>query len=321
MCSLLACDPLFSDIKSPQPINSTIDLVFSNGHTNLVTRITSTGEAVDPTQLPFMQKLIVVFRCLWIRLVAFTRISKEVAALVFGQGFDVREYLGLSTEAKSRYANETERGLEAVFRSYLRHLVRQSPLSLSVRYIPDGVPYVSDELMLSIAAEGKPDTAAHLEFKVLTPAFYPRFVHYAHDFEAMFCEFNEHRTIWLSEPTLLPKLVLKKPPPPLTTESYIDYGYFTAIKRLRKLPKKIEWPPASGQTVLTQSLRDIRGFRLSSMDGYVLAHEEDKIRYMYRHLVLRLFIADRIAYGNTYVLSLVTLPLRLLLAWAAVSPG
>ncbi|KAI8946940.1 hypothetical protein F4801DRAFT_31735 [Xylaria longipes] len=320
ICSLVASDPLSSNMEGMGPINNTVDLVSSEGHAKPLAQITSTGEAIDPILLPLMQKLLFMLRWQWSRITAFPWIAKEAASLLVRRGLDVWEHPTLLKESITRDTTETERGLELVFRNYLRYLVKQSSSSLSVRYVPAGVPYAIDEEMLSTAAEGKPDTAKRLEFKVLTPAFYSRFVYYAHDFEAMFCEFNENRTIWLSEPTLLPKLVLKRPSPPLSTASYLDYAYFTAIRKLRKLPEKIQRPLASRQIATTQSLGDIRDFRLSSMDGYVLAHEEDKTRYLYRHLVLKLFIADRVAWGSISILSLGTLFLRVLLAWVIVLP-
>ncbi|KAI0186376.1 hypothetical protein EV127DRAFT_346295 [Xylaria flabelliformis] len=315
VCSLVASDPLAPNMKGMGPINNSVSLISSEGHAKFLSRITLTGETIDPIQLSLKQRLSLMFRWRWSRIAAFPWIAKEAAIVLFERGL---EHPKLLKEIISHHTIEAERGLELVFRNYLRYLVKQSSLSLRVRYVPASALNTTDEEMLSTAAEGKPDSARHLEFRILTPKFYLRFVYYAHDFEAMFCEFSENRTIWLSEPALLPKLVLRKPSPLLSTASYLDYAYFTAIRKLRKVPRKIERPLASGQIGTAQALKDIRGFRLSSMDGYVLAHEEDKTRYLYRHLVLKLFIADRIAWGRIDVLSLVALCFRMLLAWIIV---
>ncbi|TRX95751.1 hypothetical protein FHL15_003305 [Xylaria flabelliformis] len=318
VCSLVASDPLAPNMKGIGPINNSVSFISPKGYAKFLSRIILTGETIDPIQLSLKQRLSFMFRWRWSRIAAFPWIAKEAAKVLFERGLAIWEHPKLLKEIISHHTIEAERGLELVFRNYLRYLVKHSSLSLRVRYVPASVLNTVDEEMLSTAAEGKPDSARHLELRILTPKFYLRFVYYAHDFEAMFCEFSENRTIWLSEPALLPKLVLKKPSPLLSTASYLDYAYFTAIRKLRKVPRKIERPLASGQIGTAQALKDIRGFRLSSMDGYVLAHEEDKTRYLYRHLVLKLFIADRIAWGRIDVLSLVALCLRMLLAWIIV---
>lgn len=317
-CSLVASDPLSPNMEGMGPIDNTIDFLTSQVRAKPLARIISMREAIDPLRLSLKQRISIMFRWRWSRIAAFPWIAKEAAIPLLRREFNMWEFPKLLKESVIRDTTEVERGLELVFRNYLRSLVKQSSSSLSVRYVPASVPDAMEEQMLSAAAEGKLDIAKDLQFKVLTPTFYSRFVYYAHDFEAIFCEFNENHTIWLSEPTLLPQLVFKKPSPPLSTASYLDYAYFTAIKKLRKLPKKTQHPLAPRQIAATQSLGDIRGFRLSSMDGYVLAHEEDKVRYIYRHLVLKLFIADRIVWGSIGILSLVALFLRMLLAWIIV---
>ncbi|KAI1748711.1 hypothetical protein F4782DRAFT_345323 [Xylaria castorea] len=316
--SLVASDPLSPNAEGMGPINNIVSLISSDSHAKLIAQTVSTSPAINPVQLSLKQRLSFAFRWQWSEITAFSWIARELTTVLFERGLLMWEPPKLLKEIITHDTTEAERGLELVFRNYLRYLVKQSSSTLSVRYVPAGVLDAIDEEMLSTAAEGKPDIAKHLEFRVLTPTFYSRFVHYAHDFEAIFCEFSENRTIWLSEPALLPKLVLKRPSPPLSTASYLDYVYFTAIRKLRKVPEKTEHPLTSRQIATTQALKDIREFRLSSMDGYVLAHEEDKTRYLYRHLVLKLFIADRIVCGNIGILSLVALFLRMLLAWIIV---
>ncbi|KAK6951433.1 hypothetical protein Daesc_007968 [Daldinia eschscholtzii] len=220
-----------------------------------------------------------------------------------------------------RHADKIESRLEPIFRRYLKYLVEQSPESLVVKYVPSGIPDAPIETVASTRAKEKPDSAENLEFKVLTPAFYSRFVYYAHDFEAIFCELSESNTIWVSNPKLLPRLFVKKQPPaPFQTASYLDYGCFMAIKELRRRPERIERPLTSSQAgPTTQPQKDIRGFRLSSMDGYVLSQEDDKSRRIYRNSVLALFLADRIALGSVDILQLELWVFRFLLAYAVNS--
>lgn len=115
--------------------------------------------------------------------------------------------------------------LESVFRNYLKFFVKQLT-SLSMRFVPGSIPNSMGEQMVSALTAKKPDTAQH-EFKVLSPAFYTRFVCYAQDFESIFRALIENGTIWLSDARLLPKLVLKKTQSPLEATRYPDYGYYS----------------------------------------------------------------------------------------------
>ncbi|KAI4866740.1 hypothetical protein F4820DRAFT_457416 [Hypoxylon rubiginosum] len=319
--SLVAHDPLLPDMRGRGPINSTINLISSKNDAKLVARVFSEGDAIDPTEMTVLQQLRFLAGWWWVGFVTFPRIVKEAAALFFQRKLHVWYRPEPLHTGIGRHADNIERQLEPLFRRYLKYLVEQSPEPLVVRYVPSGIADAQAETIKSSQARTAPSLAVEMEFKVLTPAFYSRFVYYAHDFEAMFCELNENNTIWVSKPELLPKLVIKKQPPPLLqTTSYLDYGYFTAIKNMRRRPGRIERPLTSSQTgTTTHPQKDIRGFRLSSMDGYVLAHEDTKARHVYRDSVLKLFVADRIAVGSVDILQLEHWFLKLLLAWVAMS--
>ncbi|KAI1142481.1 hypothetical protein F5Y05DRAFT_402294 [Hypoxylon sp. FL0543] len=318
--SLIAHDPLNPNMEGRGPINNTINLISSKDHAKLVARIFSDGDAIDPTKMSSLQKFRFLASWWWVGFVTFPRILKEATLLFFQKKLHVWYRPEPLKTSIGRHADKTERRLEPLFRRYLKHLVEQSPGPLSVKYVPSGIADAPVEIMMSASAREKPDPVDEMEFKVLTPVFYSRFVYYAHDFEAIFSELNENKTIWVSNPKLLPKLFIKKDPPlPLQTASYLDYGVFTAIKNLRQRPERLERPLTSSQAgTATHSLKDIRGFRLSSMDGYVLSHEDSEARQVYRNSVLKLFIADRIALGNVDILQLEHWILRLLLAWVAM---
>ena len=102
----------------------------------------------------------------------------------------------------------------------------------------------------------------------------------------------------------------------------LNFAYFKLIQYLRKRPERIErpmaWPspsPATEDPKKTSSLVDIRDFRISSMDGYVLTEESPQIRKTYRGCVLRLFLADRIAMGSALLLEAQRLVLQAAVAW------
>ncbi|KAI1207342.1 uncharacterized protein F4807DRAFT_185467 [Annulohypoxylon truncatum] len=317
--SVVAYDPLSSNMEGRGPINCTINLISSKDNAKLVARIFSDGDAIDPTEMTLFQKFKFLTSWWWVGFVTFPRIVKEAAVLFFKRGLHVWYRPEPLKSSIGRHADQTERQLEPLFRRYLKHLVEESRDPLIVKYIPSGIPDAPVETMMSNHNEENQRLAETMEFKILTPEFYSRFVHYAHDFEAVFSELNESHTIWVSEPGLLLKLFVKPLlPTPLQITSYLDYGYFTLIKKLRRRPERIERPLTSSQTSTTAPREDIRGFRLSSMDGYVLAHEDNESRKEYRSAILRLFIAERIALGNVDILRFETLTLQLLLAWACL---
>ncbi|KAI1631748.1 hypothetical protein F4809DRAFT_147275 [Biscogniauxia mediterranea] len=316
--SLVAHHPLHSGMEGRGPIDSTITLISSKGNAKLVARVFSDGDAIDPTEMTLFHQIKFLSRWWWVGFATFPRIVKEAAVLFFQRKLHVWYRPEPLKESMGRRADNAEKQLEPIFRRYLKYLVHQSPTPLVVRYIPSGIDNAPVEEFVSATVDTDRSSAESLELKVLTPVFYVRFIYYAHDFEAMFSELNDNCTISVSNPTLLPKLVFKRPPPPLHTASYVDYGYFTAIKNLRRRPERIERPLTSSQVTATQSSKDIRVFRLSAMDGYVLSHEDAKTRRLYRHLVLKLFVADRIALGSMDVLGLESLIFRILLAWAVL---
>ncbi|KAI1270580.1 hypothetical protein F5Y18DRAFT_16479 [Xylariaceae sp. FL1019] len=313
--SLVAHDPLALKIES---IDNTVSLSSSKAQAKLNARIFSVAESIDSTEMSSLRKATFLMKWWWVGFVTFPRIVKEAVVLYFKRQLHVWYRPEPLKESISRQATMTECGFEIIFRRYLRYLVAQSPASLDVKYVPAGIRDGVEEQMLSAAAKANPQSTERLDIKVLTPSFYTRFVYYAHDFEAMFCELKESCTIAISNPHLLPKLVIKKPLPPLNTASYSDYCYFTAIKNMRRRPERIQRPLASNETVAGQTSQDIRVFRLSSMDGYVLAEEDDEMRQRYRHLVLKLFIADYIAGGSMEILWLELFVVRIILSWAFV---
>lgn len=74
-----------------------------------------------------------------------------------------------------RHADTAEIAVERVFRKYLRNLVEKCEHPVVVEYSPAGLVHGENETMTA-KADGDPEM---LEFKVLTPSFYSRFLHYS----------------------------------------------------------------------------------------------------------------------------------------------
>ncbi|OHE95317.1 hypothetical protein CORC01_09328 [Colletotrichum orchidophilum] len=311
-------------------LDSTITLSSSKDHPKIVARLFNSAPAIDPGTMIALQKFTFLCRWWWVGFVTFPRIVKEAAVLSLRKGLHVWFRPEPLKESIGRKADATEGRLEPVFRAYLQQLVAQSTAAIAVRYIPGGTSAAAGtgiETMLSPAAKKNPKRTEHLDFKVLTPVFYTRFVRYAHDLEAVCCEFQDNGTLWISQPELLPKLILKTPAPPLKTTNILDFVYFMAIRALRQRPERIERPLTSAAKNTGKDGRggdgngagvqkvDIRDFRISSMDGFVLAQTNRQTRSTYRSLVLRSFLADRLALGSVELLDLQHLVLRAGVAW------
>ncbi|KAL8327968.1 hypothetical protein RB597_004009 [Gaeumannomyces tritici] len=301
-------------------IDITIVLQSSKAHGKLVAKIFSDGPSIDPAQLCLWQRINFLARWWWVGFITFPRIVKEAGVLFFLRKLHVWFRPEPLKETVGRLADKIERDLEFVFRRYLRHIVERSESALVVKYIPGGISNATAELMLSpSAARSEHHETEHLEFRVLTPAFYSRFVHYAHDLEALFCELRESNTIWLSNPELLPKLALRRPPPPLQATSYVDFLSFKALQRLRQRPERIVRPLTSSQMITANaSAQDVRGFRISSMDAFVLSSNDPDMKAVYRNSTLRLFIANRMAMGIVPLIEGQIFLLRLATVWLII---
>lgn len=336
--SLVAHDILAEANDSPVGIlDGTITLKSSKDHAKIVARLFSEGTPVDPTTMGIFEKAMFIMRWWWVGFNTFPRIVKEAAKLFYQRKLHVWFRPEPRESTISRVADSSERQLEPIFRSYLRHLVDKSSAKMQLTYVPAG-GMGAEEVMgggaatdvgagsvsrsrdasFSVAAASDLDQT---EFRVLTPAFYTRFVHYAHDFEAIFAELRENKTISVSRPEMLPQLfVSKSPAAPLAVDNARDGLCFRAIKALRRLPERIERPltssasPATASTA-THTVTDVRGFRLSAMDGYVLTHTDDSVRCAYEEAVLRTFLAERLALGSTGLLRIQEILLRAVLAW------
>ncbi|ATY63339.1 Cyclopropane-fatty-acyl-phospholipid synthase [Cordyceps militaris] len=309
--SLLAKDPLGPGMAAFRGLDVTITLQSSKGHPKLVARLVNQHDAVDVAAMTALRKLRFVCRYFWIGFATFPRIVKEAAALFFRRRLHVWFRPEPRAQSLGRHATSTERRLEAVFRAYLRHRVEQAPEALRVRYVASGItPADAAEHVFASSTAPAMSSACDVELRVLTPVFYARFVHYAHDVEGLFNELTESCTVAVDNPDMLPHIFLKKAPPPLLRASgVLEYAAFKVIQVLRRMPAAIKRPMTSAEWSAAPPCKpvDIREFRISPMDAYVLEHGSDSVKRTYRAAVVRLFLADRFFLGSLELLSAVEL--------------
>ena len=158
-----------------------------------------------------------------------------------------------------------------------------------------------------------------LEIRVLTPAFYSRFVHYAYTSEAFDreCIFTDekNRTCWVSHPELLAQLLAQSTAPKLQRtirKSPVSELRWSLLKQLRCAPAE----PAYNATPKSSEFRleDIRAVRYSEMDNFVRSESGRQYAGAYRKIVTKLFLAQRLFLGFPQIIGLGDLILRISLS-------
>lgn len=300
--SVLAKDPLGPDMKSFRGLDVTINLQSSKGHPKLVARLVNQKPAIEVASMSSLQKLLFISQWFWIGFATFPRIAKEAAVLFFRRSLHVWYRPEPLKQSLGRHATSRERAIEAAFRDYLRHRVGQSTKSLRMRYAASGIGSSAEEVFNSPSAKGSRKAKLELKLQVLTPAFYSRFVHYAHDIEGLFGEMASSQTLHVENPDLLPYVFLKRVAPPIQSNKLSDIFYFTAIQGMRRAPGPIRRPLTSAETSTPQqdpavTMTDIREFRMSSLDAHVLEHGPAEVKNAYKEAVFRIFVAERFFFG------------------------
>ncbi|QPC77596.1 hypothetical protein HYE68_008348 [Fusarium pseudograminearum] len=315
--SVLASDPLGPDMCGFRGLDITVNLFSSKGYPKLVVKLVSEKKAIDPRDISSAQKAGFILTWFWSAVATLPRFIKECVVLLYRHNLRFWYRPEPRKNSIGRPSSDIEKVLERVFRAYLRNLVERSPTPVVVRYTPSGDAEVSEEVLRSPLATDSSESANEIKIKILTPVFYSRFVQYAHDSEAVFCELAEACTFWTDKPEQLTKVFLKKGSPSLHASSIVEYAWFQLIKNMRRRPQKIERPLTSaGKLPPPTTGIDIRGFRISSMDAFVLGQEDAKVKRAYRKAVLRVFVADRITFGSTALLGMMELLGRAGISWA-----
>jgi hypothetical protein len=215
--------------------------------------------------------------------------------------------------------------LSKIFKDYLLLLVNQSEKPFHIRLHTATPDHPMQEIVSTHQSE-LDSQPLDLELRVLTPAFYSRFVHYAHSSEAFDreCIFTEdkNRTLWISRPQLLP-LLLDKPDlleidgRVQVTRDTLDELRWTFMKKLRCAP----YPPAyavSTPSLAELMVQDVRSLPFSELDQCVRSLRGRARAGEYRRSVTKLFLAQRFGFGYGQVVGLLDLIARVLLSCLGV---
>ncbi|KAK4989058.1 hypothetical protein LTR50_003527 [Elasticomyces elasticus] len=319
--NLSAQDPLASFGIKDRMIDNTIVLRTSKNEAKLVARVFSEGAPIDPAGDSALRLFRFVLGWWWVGLVTFPRIVREAGKLYFKRSLYVWFRPEVVLGSIGRKATVLECTLETFFRRYLECLVKQSEYALGVHYSP--ARGLGDQVKMHSLLVGQDDTSVKiLEVNVLTPAFYDRFIHYAHLAEAFdresLCTDEGNRTVLISDPSMLYSLIQDGRKNTLATFHNIHYRHGFMEDLNWALLRSLRCPPiqpsyGTQQQPTLSSMKDIRKLPFSPVDLFVRMHCVDSADY--RRVVTKLFLAQRLAFGFPELVTAADILTRLVMAW------
>jgi hypothetical protein len=211
------------------------------------------------------------------------------------------------------------------FKDYLYFLVEQSrePFNITLH---TAIPDDPCQIITSTHRPRQGEQPRELEIRVLTPAFYSRFVHYAYtsealDRESIFTD-EKNRTLWISRPQLLP-LLINKPGHSetdarlVTIRSYFGELRWRLLKTLRCAPASSSYESSTPSRAETRT-EDVRSLPYSELDQYARSLSDRAWAGEYRRTVTKLFLAQRFSLAFPEVVGLLDLLFRILLCCIGV---
>lgn len=300
--SLEAIDPLaaYQETGSVQ-IDNTIVLRSSKDEAKIVARVWSEGSPPDAAAISHFQLLHFIASWWWVGFATFPRILWEANKLFFRKNLQVWFRPEVVETSLGRTYTADEAILEQFFSTFLENIVSNAEKPLRLIYEP---AHAGGEeiVMYSPGFTYEEDHQRTLTIKVLSPAFYSRLVHYAHikeafDRECLATE-EKNRTVVVRSPQLLPIFL-----------QAVTQRRATWTSHSRSLPEQIRWslvrrlrcsPPAQSysqarETPSAYTVSDIRNLQDSELDRFV-RHEGESVSG-YQRIELKLFLAQRFAFG------------------------
>ncbi|KAK5133737.1 hypothetical protein LTR08_007387 [Meristemomyces frigidus] len=303
--SLRATDPLavFEETGEVR-IDNTITLRSSKEHPKIVARVFSTGKPQDPAQISMLETAKFISAWCWVGFATFPRIVWQAFKLFFKQKLHVWFRPEVAASSIGRAYTDDEEVLETFFRAFLTHTVSEASKALRVIYEPAH----SDETEVVLYSPGftyEEDHQRTLTIKVLSPAFYSRFVHYASAKEAFDAECSvtdvRSHTAHVERPELLSVLldaVAEQDAAQKSSKRWtsVDQVRWACLRRLRCRPAATSYPGDSHTPNL--QLSSVSGTSMggaSELDRFARHSCEDGD--LYRRIAIRLFLAERLTFG------------------------
>lgn len=305
--SLRATDPLAAYEETGKVrIDNTVVLRTSQDDKKLVARVFSEGNVKNAAQISNLELAAFVASWWWVGLITFPRIVWQAQKLFFRRKLHVWYRPEVAGTSIGRTYTSQEVQLETFFRLFLAKAVRHSVQAIRVVY--EAAHAEGEEVVLY--SPGLTYEEAHrrtLTLKVLSPAFYSRFVHYAHAKEAFDRESltsrDENRTLQIEDATLLPALLeamARRDHHELRKQSLLSQVRWSWLRRLRCPPVAASYKNDE-KSDYCYNASDIRAFGFSELDSFVKQYATNKETY--RRIASELFLAQRSAFGIPELIS------------------
>ena len=322
--SLRAADPLAAFQETGHvSIDNMIVLRSSKESPKLVARVWSEGIPHEADSISRINLVRFILSWWWVGLVTFPRIVWEAQKLHFRKKLHVWYRPEVINTSIGRNYTDDEKQLEGFFHNFLERAVEH--IEIPMRLIYEPAHAAGNELvMYPPGFTYEEDHRKTLTIKVISPAFYSRFVHYARAKEAFDREClatdEKNRTLVISNPNLLPVLLeamqkvgSRASQRRSTTLSTLRWSL---LRRLRCPPPEISY--ASSSTPDHQIV-DIRSFHDSELDLSVM--QDPKASGSYVRAVTKIFLAHRFALGIPAVITAVDWMIRAAMLLLAIHAG
>lgn len=267
--SLKAADPFAA--KSTANIDNNITLSSADGKPKLVARVFSSSEPVHPNFLSSIDTLRFLCAWWWVGLTTDLRILREARKL-WVKGLQVFYRPEVLVSTIGRRAAAEEEIIEQVFRTWLKRAVDSSPRRLVVQY-EAALNIESTECFQSSSKSVNVDTV--LRVRILSPAFYRALVYASSVVDAFdetyFKAADSAKLISVSDDAKLKDVLLHSPP-------------------FQLVPGRTCMPGLPLQLFQHYVMFSI-GRRVSVPSPYITA-------------ALKIWLADRVSFGNLTMLNL-----------------
>jgi hypothetical protein len=235
----------------------------------------------------------------------------------------------VKTTSIGRIYTDEETELEAHFCNFLTSVVEGTDKSLRIIY--QAAHQHSELVLYSSGYLREKEHERTLTIKVLSPAFYSRFVHYSHaqeafDREALATD-EKNRTVIVEPPHLLPILLdaIKQATStshPSNTNSPLTTLRWSLLHHLRCPPADPAYPSTttpSPSTTTSTTITDIRTFPRSELDSFARHQSPSSASAAYRRTCTKLFLAQRFTLGFPVLVTLLDLVFRAVLLLVAIA--
>ena len=301
---LSAMDPFLRKGSLEQRVDNRIVLANTGGKSRFVARVFSSETAIDAASLTKWQSLAFMFRWWWVGLMTTSRTLREARTL-WMKRLKVFYRPEVNQSSIGRRATREEEVLETAFHTYLRHIVVSSSFSVRLAYVSAAGPKTGRSEVFE-RLEGDEGDVSELQITVLSPAFYTRFTRFANirrAFRSLCCNIPDgEKTAVVSDFELLDNLIGVVP----EVQAWHNPTWQEIVLRILRRYMS-EDPPASTETSPTLGQKSGVGTHanpISEFDQFVLSSEAGHWRGAFCDAMVKLIIADRLAFGSVALLRL-----------------